>query len=522
MNTIKTVHVIFKTHLDVGFTDLAENVINQYMEQYIPKALQLAEDLQRNDGSAQFVWTTGSWLINEYLKKASKEQIRKMENAITAGRIAWHGLPFTTHTELVDPRLFEYGLSIAQKLNARFGKSTITAKMTDVPGHTIGMVPLLAKYGIRYLHLGVNPASKVPSVPEIFVWRAQDGSEVIVNYASNYGNIVQIEGCEDAMVFAHTGDNCGPPSIEDIQLEFAKLSEKFPGAVIQASTMEAFVSKMLDFKDHFPVVCEEIGDTWIHGAASDPTKIQQYRDLLRLRDKWLTKGRLDPASEEYSNFSDKLLLIPEHTWGMDEKKFLADFKHYSISEFKAARQADVVSKDAIPDKYAYIGSFAMDEGDGLSSELFASEGRKRSFHLFESSFQEKREYLQQAIQCLSADKQLEATEVLRHSTAAKEELTESNSLNLRLRTTYPLGRFEVEFDTDGSICKLVDENGKVWADESHRLGCFEYQTFGSDDYQHWFEHYVVQRSKTYKWADADFGKPGMEFAEPKPENLCQV
>ena len=33
----------------------------------------------------------------------------RMEKAIERGFIAWHGLPFTTHTELMDPGLFEYG-----------------------------------------------------------------------------------------------------------------------------------------------------------------------------------------------------------------------------------------------------------------------------------------------------------------------------------------------------------------------------------------------------------------------------
>ncbi|GIO29603.1 MULTISPECIES: DUF5054 domain-containing protein [Paenibacillus] len=514
MSGIQTVHVVFKTHLDIGFTDMAQNVIDQYFKSYIPNAIRLAEQLRLEGGPAQFVWTTGSWLIHEYLKQAGEQQRRNMENAIAAGSIVWHGLPFTTHTELMDPALFEYGLSIAQKLNAQYGESTMTAKMTDVPGHTIAMVPLLAKYGIRYLHLGVNPASKVPNVPEIFVWRAPDGSEVVVNYANNYGDTVQIDGFDEAMVFAHTGDNCGPPTKEDIQAEFDQLSEKFPGALIRASTMEAFASKLVTLKDRFPVVEEEIGDTWIHGAASDPGKLQQYREMLKLRDRWTAEGRFDPASKEYADFCDKLLLIPEHTWGLDEKKFLPDFKHYSLRDFQAARQADTVSKDAIPDKYRYMGSFAMNEHDRLSSELFALSGR-RSFRLFESSWQEQRGYIRQAIQCLSEDKRLEAAAAIQALAAVPEECKDGHSLNPG--RPHSLGLFKVEFDTDGSICKLVDRRGKVWADESHRLGRFVYETFGLENYHHWFEHYVEQWSKTYHWADADFGKPGMEFAEPRPE-----
>ena len=67
LDTIEKVHLIFKTHLDIGFTDLAENVINRYIDHFIPSALSLSEELRNNDFPERFVWTTGSWLIYEYL-----------------------------------------------------------------------------------------------------------------------------------------------------------------------------------------------------------------------------------------------------------------------------------------------------------------------------------------------------------------------------------------------------------------------------------------------------------------------
>ena len=35
-NKIKKVYVVYKTHLDVGFTDLAKNVLDKYVNDYIP------------------------------------------------------------------------------------------------------------------------------------------------------------------------------------------------------------------------------------------------------------------------------------------------------------------------------------------------------------------------------------------------------------------------------------------------------------------------------------------------------
>ena len=94
-----------------------------------------------------------------------------MEDAILAGDITWHGLPFTTHSELMDADLFRFGLSLSKELDNRFGKHTIAAKLTDVPGHTRGIIPLLADAGIKFLHIGVNPGSTVPGVPPLFRWQ---------------------------------------------------------------------------------------------------------------------------------------------------------------------------------------------------------------------------------------------------------------------------------------------------------------------------------------------------------------
>ena len=162
-----SVHVVFKTHLDVGFTDLAETVVRRYHEDYIPRAIVLARGLRRSAGSLRFVWTTGSWLIADHLERADASGRRALEEAIAAGDIAWHALPFNTHTELLDTSLAEAGLGIAAGLDRRFGRRTIAAKLTDVPGHTVGLVPVLAKAGVRFLHVGVNPCSAVPELPPL-------------------------------------------------------------------------------------------------------------------------------------------------------------------------------------------------------------------------------------------------------------------------------------------------------------------------------------------------------------------
>lgn len=38
--TEKRVHLVFKTHLDIGFTDHAEKVRRHYHERFIPQAIE--------------------------------------------------------------------------------------------------------------------------------------------------------------------------------------------------------------------------------------------------------------------------------------------------------------------------------------------------------------------------------------------------------------------------------------------------------------------------------------------------
>ena len=299
-DTITRVHVIFKTHLDVGFTDYARNVVRNYFTSYIPKAIELAREMREAGRPERFRWTTGSWLIYEYLEQASPAERALMDAAIEAGDIRWHGLPFTTHSELMDASLFRFGLSLAKSLDQRYGKTTIAAKMTDVPGHTRGIVPLLAEAGVRFLHIGVNPASTPPEVPAVFVWRHTTGAEVVVMYhKGSYGDLMAVPGMSDAIAFAHTGDNRGPQGAAEIVRAFGHLRERFPGAEIVASSLDDYARALLKVKDGLPVITGELGDTWIHGVGTDPTKVSQFRALSRLRNQWLAAGKVAGNDERF-------------------------------------------------------------------------------------------------------------------------------------------------------------------------------------------------------------------------------
>lgn len=471
---IETVHIVFKTHLDIGFTDFARNVVEQYHTRFIPQALATAKALRARGGAERMTWTTGSWLIYEHLERAAPAERRALEAAIAAGDIAWHALPFTTHTELLDPSLFAFGLSLSGELDRRFGKQTIAGKLTDVPGHTRGMVPLLAAAGVQFLHIGVNPASTPPAVPPVCVWQA-GGAELLLMYQRGaYGDLTIVPGLADALYIAHTDDNRGPQTPDQVLAIFERLQARFPDARIIASTLDAFARKLLAIAPQLPVLRAELGDTWIHGAGSDPLRLSRFRELQRLRSGWLSSGQAHADDPALGAFSRQLLMVAEHTWGLDEKTFLAGEQTYAAAAFRAARPAG-------------------------------------GFRTMEQSWREQRGYVDAAVAALGptplaqqAHQALDALAPAAPDLAGFEPVRDRSAL---IETAH----FRIVFDSaSGAIVHLEDKaGGRRWADPAHPLALLDYQVFGQADYDRFIGQYIINLEQTKAWSLQDFGKPGL-------------
>lgn len=134
------IDIVFKTHFDYGYTDLSKKVEDRCIKEYIPNALSMAEMFEGS--SPPFAWTTGAWLIERYLLSAGVPEEQRMARAIERGQIFWHALPFTMHVEMMNVPLFERALEVSKRLDRQFGRNTIAAKVTDVPGMTRAAVPL--------------------------------------------------------------------------------------------------------------------------------------------------------------------------------------------------------------------------------------------------------------------------------------------------------------------------------------------------------------------------------------------
>jgi hypothetical protein len=301
-----------------------------------------------------------------------------------------------------------------------------------------------------------------------------------VMYESGYGSAFVIEGMEDSLAFGHTSDNLGPQSEEQVLEVYRDKQKMFPGAHVFASTLNAFARKLEAVRETLPIVNAEIGDTWIHGVGSDPIKVSRYRELLRLRLEWLKQKETDYSNQQFFNFNRRLLLVPEHTWGMDEKTYLGDHENYDAMKFKAARE-------------------------------------NPNFKKFESSWVEKRNYIQNAVNTLEDSTLVkEARERLESIRPSMPDISGWTVVSQE-EPVISTRTMEVKFDrSTGSICSLTNRiTHKQWSDHLHPLGLLCYQTFSAQDYERFFRQYIIPSEQENGWSREDFTKPGLESANPE-------
>lgn len=448
---VEKVLVIFKTHLDIGFTDLSSKVEQRYIDYYIPKAIEVARRLREEGGDERYVWTTGAWLVDAYLRQATPEAAAELEEAIRRGDIVWNGVPYTVESESMNRALFEGILRLSQRLDARFGKHTSAAKMTDVPGHTRSIVPLLSEAGIGFLHVGTNPAVSVPDVPSVCRWRdPASGREIILMYQGSYGDTMLLPDGRTAVSINLTGDNHGPHSIEEVHRIFASLRERYPSARIVAASLNDVAAALEPMRADLPVITSEIGDTWIYGYGSAPLRMARFRELGRLYDGWIRQGRLAPDSDAAIDFAVRLGMIAEHTWGADVKTHLRNWDKYDFDSFTAART-------------------------------------QPEFLFTEQSWRELDDNIDKAVALLPDPLREEAREALKHVGEVDRHPVTGNDSDRKLDAA---GRYA--FETKGVKCLL---------------GGIAYQSFSNDDYTRFQDAYLTSH---VQWAIEDNGKPGLD------------
>ena len=348
---------------------------------------------------------------------------------------------------------------------------------------TQASIPYMLQHNIAAISVGVNPASAPPAVPSPNVWKF--GNHSIITYWHKGGYPLRpgkspqspgglsrkdcqfVDGLEHVLCFAFRSDNYGPPEdILEIKTYFNILRYEFPGARIKASTFEDFTSLLIPLKDTFPLVTEEIGDTWIQGPASDPIKMQRYRTINRLRSKCVQQGKCDVADKRFDDMSRLLLKLPEHTYGLSSDY---DNKHWSNADFQPLQYN---KQSFLNDTMSWLSHRAFND---LSIEALKDHPLAKEI---KAELAKLSPYLPNL------------TDYRYHD--LNEAIVCKNGMRLKV------GR-------KGALIELMDVNGRNWADEEHQVGEILYRTFNTSDY--------ARNQAEYVYEGGVFNKPGMEYTK---------
>lgn len=284
---LQRVIITFKTHFDIGYTDLAVNVVRRYRTEMMDQAPAVVDRSAGLPSDRRFVWMTPGWPMTKILEDwegQTAERKERIWRAFRDGRFATHALPFTTHTEPLEIEDLVRGLRFSSDL-ARRGQLPLPrdAKMTDVPCHSWIMPTLLRHSGVEFLHLGCNSGSRSPEVPMLFWWEGPDGSRLLTMYiAEGYGSGLMPPANwphKTWLALIHTGDNAGPPKPEQVEQVLQEAQKRLPGVQVRIGRLSDFADAIAADKEDLPVVRGDMPDSWIHGPMCDPTGARIARNI---------------------------------------------------------------------------------------------------------------------------------------------------------------------------------------------------------------------------------------------------
>jgi hypothetical protein len=335
---IEEVVVVFKTHFDIGFTDLASKVVKRYQTSMIDKALDVVDQNRDLPPDRQFVWTVPGWPMRKMIEEwpgQTRERHDRIVSAVRAGRLVWHALPYTTHTESLELEDLVRGMHFSSALSRQFGQPLARdAKMTDVPSHCWVLPTLLKNAGVEFLHLGCNAASSSPQLPPLFWWEGPDRSRVLTMYTGgDYGTglVPPVDWpYRTWLALIHTSDNHGPPKPEEIQQLLNEAAKKLPGVKLRLGRLSDFSDAILKEQAAIPVVRGDMPDTWIHGIMSMPPESKAARNIRPQIGVLETLGTLakawgvdqaTPVDRTVATAYEKSLMFGEHTWGCNMMVF---------------------------------------------------------------------------------------------------------------------------------------------------------------------------------------------------------
>ncbi len=348
----KTIYMLPHSHNDIGYTHV-QTEVEQIQWQNLQDAIKFSRDTQEYPSGSQFKWNTEvMWAVESYVKQANKTELNEFIEAVQKGWLELNGLYANILTGLCRPeelyRMIEPAIEMAEMCKV----DVKSAMITDIPGYSWGMVPVLAQNGIRYFSIGTNTFHRIGNIVEVwgdkpFYWESPSGNEKILCWVHGKGysefhtglaytqlrnklkeqlifdyinELKETDYLYDMVTMRYNiGSDNGPPDpyLADIVKNW---NQKYISPKIVISTVgESFRIFEEKYGKTLPVYRGDLNGYWEDGASSSAAETamnRQSAEQLTQAGTYLTLTQDNgyPA-EKFEEAWKNVLLFSEHTWG---------------------------------------------------------------------------------------------------------------------------------------------------------------------------------------------------------------
>jgi len=347
-----TLYLLHHSHVDIGYTH-TQPVVERIHWKNLDQALEMIEKTREYPDGSRFKWNVEAvWAVEGYLKRCDPTRREKLIEALRNGSIGLDAMFSNTLTGLCRPEELFHLFDAGRRLSEEYDIPLKAAMIIDIPGYTWGLVPAMARNGIKYLALGTNTGHRIGNILSAwgdrpFYWVSPSGEEKVLCWFAGRGyswfhtglgveklvkklnekaildyvkDLQKSHYPYDMVIFHYciVSDN-GPldPAISD---KIRKWNEKYVTPRIVISTTSEAFSKFEDkFKDKIPSFSGDLTGYWEDGAASSAYETKINRNSAeRLVQAEVLWTMADAEHFPYKKFEDgwrNILLFSEHTWG---------------------------------------------------------------------------------------------------------------------------------------------------------------------------------------------------------------
>jgi hypothetical protein len=342
------VYVLMHSHTDIGYTDLQPN-IEKKQAQNVVHALELIRQTKDYPVGARFKWNLEvMWSADQFFRIASPEQVREFGQAVHDGNIGVDAMYGNLLTGLCRSEKMLRQVSFATDMGRRFGATVDSMMISDVPGLTWGLVPVLAQHGVKYISDGPNASRsmdgdrigyvRVQWENSPFYWQSPSGEERALYWGAQGGysfghhfsslpeglpfllqRLEEQNYLYDIVQLRWTkGDNGPPdegvmPAVRDWNAKYA-----YPKLII-ATTSEAFHAFENRYGAKLPTFRGDMTPYWEDGAPSSARETALNRHtadrLVQAETLWALRNPGKFPTEDFAVAWKNAALYSEHTWG---------------------------------------------------------------------------------------------------------------------------------------------------------------------------------------------------------------